>query len=163
MLRKFFGAAPPKAMPDKRKPAKRALGKRAPARLEPAQPSAVAAVKPAPIAPMALLAPVAPPAQGRPDLPGFATEVRRHAASQAQGWSGDRKAYISHVWRNIRDKRPDWGLSEIEFKCMLAEAHRAGQLALANADLKDKSNIKDVQDFAVVYRNAVFHFIRVDA
>ena len=40
--------------------------------------------------------------------------VRRHAASQAHGWSGDRKAYISHVWRNIRDKRPDWGLSEIE-------------------------------------------------
>ena len=67
-----------------------------------------------------------PPSLGRPDLPGFASEVRRHAASQAQGWSGDRKAYISHVWRNIREKRPDWGLSEIEFKCMLAEAHRAG-------------------------------------
>ena len=111
----------------------------------------------------ARLAPAMPPAQGRPDLPGFASEVRRHAASQAQGWSGDRKAYISHVWRNIRDKRPDWGLSEIEFKCMLAEAHRAGQLALANADLKDKDNIKDVQDSAVSYRNAVFHFIRVDA
>jgi hypothetical protein len=46
---------------------------------------------------------------------------------------------------------------------MLAEAHRAGQLALANADLKDKDNIKDVQDSAVSYRNAVFHFIRVDA
>ena len=46
---------------------------------------------------------------------------------------------------------------------MLAEAHRSGQLALANADLKDKDNIKDVQDSAVVYRNAVFHFIRVDA
>ncbi len=89
--------------------------------------------------------------------------MRRHAASQARGWSGDRKAYISHVWRNIREKRPDWGLSEIEFKCMLAEAHRAGQLALANADLKDKDNIKDVQDSAVSYRNAVFHFIRVDA
>jgi hypothetical protein len=163
VLRKFFGAAPPKAMPDKRKPAKRALGRRAPALVEPTQPSAVAAVKPAPIAPVPVVTPAMPPAQGRPDLPGFASEVRRHAASQAQGWSGDRKAYISHVWRNIRDKRPDWGLSEIEFKCMLAEAHRAGQLALANADLKDKDNIKDVQDSAVSYRNAVFHFIRVDA
>jgi hypothetical protein len=159
VLRKFFGATPPKAVPDKRKPAKRALGKRPPARLEPALPPAVAAVRPAPIP----VVPAMPPTQGRPDLPGFASEVRRHAASQAQGWSGDRKAYISHVWRNIRDKRPDWGLSEIEFKCMLAEAHRAGQLALANADLKDKDNIKDVQDSAVSYRNAVFHFIRVDA
>jgi hypothetical protein len=88
--------------------------------------------------------------------------VRRQAAGAAQGWSGDRKAYISHVWRNIRDQHQHWNLSEIEFKCMLAEAHRSGRLALVNADLKDKSNIKDVQESAVVYRNAVFHFIRVD-
>ena len=161
VLRKFFGAAPPKAVPDKRKPAKRALGKRPPARLEPARhpPLRPSSLHPSRRRRRACL----PSTQGRPDLPGFASEVRRHAASQAQGWSGDRKAYISHVWRNIRDKRPEWGLSEIEFKCMLAEAHRAGQLALANADLKDKDNIKDVQDSAVSFRNAVFHFIRVDA
>jgi hypothetical protein len=97
------------------------------------------------------------------DLPVFASEVRRLAAGEAQGWSGDRKAYISRVWRTVREQRPEWGLSEIEFKCMLAEAHRSGQIALANADLKDGSNIKDVQDSAVIYRNAVFHFIRVDA
>jgi hypothetical protein len=97
------------------------------------------------------------------DLPGFAMEVRRCAAGEAQGWSGDRKAYISHVWRSMRATRPEWGLSEYEFKLLLAEAHRSGQLALANADLKDQSNIKDVQESAVVYRNAVFHFIRVDA
>ena len=62
----------------------------------------------------------------------------------------------------MREKRAEWGLSEIEFKCMLTEAHRAGNLALANADLKDNSKIKDLQDSAVVYKNAVFHFIRVD-
>jgi hypothetical protein len=152
LLRKFFGAA---ATPSKRA-GKRALGKGAPpAKIEAAQSAPAAASEPAPS--------VASTAGGRPDLPGFASEVRRHAASQAQGWSGDRKAYISHVWRNVREKRPDWGLSEIEFKCMLAEAHRAGQLALANADLKDKDNIKDVQESAVSFRNTVFHFIRVDA
>jgi hypothetical protein len=97
------------------------------------------------------------------DLAGFASEVRRCAAGEAQGWSGDRKAYISRVWRSLRAQCPDWGLSEIEFKGMLAEAHRLGQLALANADLKDASNIKDVQDSALIYKNAVFHFIRVDA
>jgi hypothetical protein len=100
---------------------------------------------------------------GRPDLAGFVQEVRRHAAGQAQGWPGNRRAYISHVWRNIREQRPDWGVSEIEFKCMLAEAHRAGHVVLANADLKDSKNIKDLQDSAVVFKNAVFHFIRVDA
>ena len=99
---------------------------------------------------------------GRPDLAGFAQEVRRHAGDKAQGWPGNRKAYISHVWHTVRDRRPEWGLSEIEFKCMLTEAHRAGSLALANADLKDNSSIKDLQDSAVVYKNAVFHFIRVD-
>ncbi|MFZ1101648.1 MAG: hypothetical protein WAN86_02020, partial [Hyphomicrobiaceae bacterium] len=115
-------------------------------------------------APAPLAAPQRPAATARPlDLPGFASEVRRCAAGEAQGWSGDRKAYISRVWRSLREQRPDWGLSEIEFKGMLAEAHRLGQLALANADLKDASNIKDVQDSALVYKNAVFHFIRVDA
>src|SRR5581483_8894673 len=104
----------------------------------------------------------AAPAPARPDLAGFAQEVRRHAASRAQGWPGNRKAYISHVWHLMREARPQWGLSEIEFKCMLAEAHRAGSLALANADLKDNNSIKDLQESAVVYRNAVFHFIRVD-
>ncbi len=168
VLRKFFGGPSPHAASAKRKPSKRALGKSLQSEAQPALPFIIASAPPAPVAPapVPISAPapdVVPPALGRPDLPGFASEVRRHAASQARGWSGDRKAYISHVWRNIRDKRPDWGLSEIEFKCMLAEAHRAGQLALANADLKDKDNIKDVQDSAVSYRNAVFHFIRVDA
>ena len=82
--------------------------------------------------------------------------------SKAQGWPGNRKAYISHVWQTIRETRAEWGLSEIEFKCMLAEAHRAGSLALANADLKDNSSIKDLQDSAVVYKNTIFHFVRVD-
>jgi hypothetical protein len=105
----------------------------------------------------------APPQRERPDLAQFAHAVKQAALARAEGWPGSRKAYISRVWEIIRSSAPAWGLSEIEFKCMLAEAHRSGQLALANADLKDQSNIKDVQDSAVVYRNAVFHFIRVDA
>jgi len=118
----------------------------------------------APVARPRLVEPAAPPPRPvtRPDLAGFASEIRGYAASNAHGWIGNRRAYISQVWRVVRDKRPEWGLSEIEFKCMLAEAHRAGQLALANADLKDNSNLKDVQESAVVYKNAVFHFVRVD-
>lgn len=103
-----------------------------------------------------------PPIEGRPDLVGFVREVQSYASTQAQGWPGNRKAYISHVWHLVRDQRPGWGLSEIEFKCMLAEAHRTGQLGLAHADLKEGSNIKELQDSTVVYKNAVFHFIRVE-
>jgi hypothetical protein len=113
-----------------------------------------------PVSPLGARPPLVLP--GRPDLQGFVLEVCRQAAALAQGWVGNRKAYISHVWRALQQVRSDWSLSEIEFKCMLVEAHRAGQLALANADLKDHKSIKDVQESAVVYKNAVFHYIRVD-
>jgi hypothetical protein len=103
----------------------------------------------------------ASPAAGRPDLASFAREVRALALGSAQGWVGDRKAYISHVWRRLRERRPEWGLSEIEFKCMLAQAHRSGELLLAIADLKDHNNLRDVEESALVYKNAVFHFVRV--
>ena len=124
-------------------------------------PSVLARPRPVPVP---TPVPVARPVQidVRPDLVGFAEEARRCAIARAQGWPGDRKAFISHVWHQIRDAHPAWGLSEIEFKAMLAEAHRAGLVALANADLKDSATVKDVQESALSYKNAVFHFIRVD-
>jgi hypothetical protein len=125
----------------------------------PTRPRPPARTPPRPRAVASLPAPAEP---RRPDLTGFAHEVRRNAEAHAQGWPGNRKAYISHVWQRLRERRCEWGLSEIEFKCMLIEAHRAGSLALAHADMKDKSNIADLQDSAVVYKNAVFHFVRVD-
>ncbi len=69
-------------------------------------------------------------------------KCRPRRREMAEGWPGNRKAFISHVWNAIRDSEPQWGISEIEFKCMLAEAHRAGRIVLANADLKDKKNLK---------------------
>lgn len=104
----------------------------------------------------------APPQLARPDLPGFARAVKEAAAARAEGWPGSRKAYISHVWDAIRLRHPSWQLSEIEFKCMLAEAHRAGALVLANADLKDKRSMQDLESSAVPYKNTVWHFVRVE-
>ena len=43
---------------------------------------------------------------------------------------------------------------------MLTEAHRTGLVMLANADLKDKKALKDLQDSAVVYKNTVWHYVR---
>jgi len=99
----------------------------------------------------------------RPDLAEFARAVKMAAAGRAEGWSGSRKAFISHVWDAIRAREASWGLSEIEFKCMLAEAHRAGALVLANADLKDKKNMREIELSAVPYKNTVWHFVRVEA
>lgn len=119
-----------------------------------------AALKPAANDP----APVAesPAKSLRPDLTEFARAVKTAAASRAEGWAGSRKAFISHVWDAIRVGQPAWQVSEIEFKCMLAEAHRLGALVLANADLKDKKSIKDLESSAVPYKNTVWHFVRVE-
>ena len=97
----------------------------------------------------------------RPDMRRFVAEVTRAATAGAEGWPGDRKAYISLVWRSIRDSHPNWMLSEIEFKCMLTEAHRSGRLVLANADLKSKTDQPELHASAVSYKNTEWHFIRV--
>lgn len=104
------------------------------------------------------------PAQvfARPDLGQFALKIQAAARSKAEGWPGNRKAYISQVWSAIRSAHPEWNLSEIEFKCMLAEAHRAGKVVLANADLKDKKALSELESSAILYKNTVWHFVRVE-
>lgn len=105
-------------------------------------------------------APSAAPA--RPTLDRFVADVLQQAAAGAEGFAGNRKTFISRLWRRIAAERAHWGLTEVEFKCMLTEAHRLGQLVLATADLRDDRNLDDVQKSAVSYRNAVFHYVRVD-
>ncbi len=98
----------------------------------------------------------------RPDLAGFIREVRNAALKRADGWPGNRKAFISHVWQEIKAAHPAWALSEIEFKGMLAEAHRTGGLVLANADLKDKKHLQEFELSAIQYKNTVWHFVRIE-
>lgn len=98
----------------------------------------------------------------RPDPGTFATAVKSAAAVHAEGWSGNRKAFISQVWQLIRSSQPAWDLTEIEFKCMLAEAHRLGQIVLATADLKDKKSMAAIESSAIAYKNTVWHFVRVE-
>jgi len=98
----------------------------------------------------------------RPGLAQFSAGVLTAARTSAEGWPGARKAFISKVWDAIRTSHPEWGLSEIEFKDMLAGAHRAGQLVLSGADLKNKNNIKEFEDSAILYKNTVWHYVRVE-
>lgn len=103
-----------------------------------------------------------PAAASRPDLDGFAKAVLAFADKESEGWPGNRKAFIGRVWRSIAQAHPEWGLSDIEFKSMLAEAHRTGHVILGSADIKSKDNLTDVQDSAIAYKNTVWHFIRVE-
>lgn len=119
------------------------------------EPPRSAAPSPAP-------ATVRPAAASRPGLEGFAAAVQALARESAEGWPGNRKALVARVWTSVAQKHPGWGLSAVEFKAMLAEAHRTGHVVLATADLKDKRMLRELQDSAIAYKNTVFHLIRVE-
>lgn len=98
-----------------------------------------------------------------PPLPVFTKEVLAIAESIAEGWPGNRRAFISHIWQALRGKFPHWNLSEEQYKDMILNAQRAGLLRLAIADLRDKTNVEDVANSRIVYKNSEWHFIRVDS
>ena len=123
--------------------------------------AAISAVPKAPPA-ATVSTPSRPAAASRPDLEGFAKAVQAVAGTRAEGWPGNRKAYISDVWGALSAAHADWGLTEIEFKSMLAEAHRTGHVVLANADLKDRRSLPRIQQSALVFKNTVLHFVRVE-
>jgi len=112
-------------------------------------------------APLAEKLPSRPEAARPPDMTEFCRAVIDAARPVSEGWPGNRKAFISLVWKAIRNARPDWGLSEVAFKAMLAEAHRSGQVELASADLKDGRDLKSLEDSKILYKNTVWHFVRV--
>ncbi|MCH9806254.1 MAG: hypothetical protein K0U74_00830 [Alphaproteobacteria bacterium] len=101
------------------------------------------------------------PPTRRPDPAAFARDVQVAARTCAEGWAGNRKALIARVWKAVEGAHPDWGLSEIEFKCMLGEAHRTGHLRLATADLKDQKSAEEIEASAITYKNTQWHLIRV--
>lgn len=127
-------------------------------------PVAAISAAPPPVQPTLPLAPPAArlPASTRPDLAGFASAVQQAARKRAEGWPGNRKAFISHAWAALDAAHPEWGIGLIEFKGMLTEAHRTGVIVLASADLKDKDRLKDFQESAIAYKNTVWHFVRVE-
>lgn len=102
-----------------------------------------------------------PQAVRRPGPDEFVQHVHEAAETCAEGWAGNRKALISRVWDAIEKRHPGWQLTPIEFKCMLAEAHRAGLLMLASADLKRKESIEDLEASAITYENTVWHLVRL--
>ena len=105
---------------------------------------------------------IAPRVAVRPDMEEFSGAVVSAARPISEGWPGNRKAFISLVWKAIRSTHPEWELSEIAFKSMLAEAHRSGHVVLTGADLKDKCDLRALEDSKILYKNTVWHFVRVE-
>ena len=134
----------------------------APIGQQPVAKPALRAVRESAAPPPKVLTPQAEETPQRPGLALFSAGVLSAARTRAEGWPGARKAFISRVWDAIRTSHPEWGLSEIDFKDMLTGAHRAGQLVLAGADLKNKQHIKELEDSAILYKNTVWHYVRVE-
>lgn len=128
---------------------------KSPLELKPASASVLPANDRAPLA--STLRPVI-----SPDMNEFSSAVLEAARTCSEGWPGNRKAFISRVWRAIRDRRPEWDFSQTAFKSMLTEAHRSGKVVLANADLKNKGDLAEIEASAVLYKNAVWHYVRVE-
>ena len=106
---------------------------------------------------------LSPPKPVRPDLGEFsrAVKVRPRAPAPRAGQAVARRLSL-RCGKRFGPPIREWGLSEIEFKDMLAGAHRAGPLVLASADLKNKKNIKEFENSAILYKNTVWHFVRVE-
>jgi hypothetical protein len=115
--------------------------------------------RPSPVAPQPPLAMRPMPATS---LDEFCHEVVRQAKTCAEGWPGNRRAYIATVWQRISTAQQGWGLTQETFKNRLVEAHKAGRLTLAYADLRSKDTIDLVQASAVSDRNNEWHFVRVE-
>jgi hypothetical protein len=89
----------------------------------------------------------------------FVVEVRDVASATREGVFGDRKVFIASVWNELR-RHPTWSsLTLDEFKTRLLAAHRAGDLALARADLVAAMDPELVAASETRTEGASFHFI----
>jgi len=95
------------------------------------------------------------------DLEAFAGRVREAARRADRGVFGDRKVFISSVWRGLY--AGDGSLSLEEFKRRLIEANRRGLLRLYRADLVEEMDPAEVAASATQYRDATFHFVEREA
>jgi hypothetical protein len=93
----------------------------------------------------------------------FAAEVRSAASAAHGGSFGDRKVFIASVWNQLRRAPTYATLSLDEFKARLVAAHRAGDLALARADLVAAMDPELVRTSEINADGASFHFVIKDA
>lgn len=88
--------------------------------------------------------------------------MKAAAASRAEGWPGNRRAFIAQAYDAVGERHSGWKLTEIEFKAMLVELHRMGLVSLMTADLKDKNRLTELERSAVTYKNTIWHYVRVE-
>ncbi|MBX3226498.1 MAG: hypothetical protein KIT84_32445 [Labilithrix sp.] len=95
------------------------------------------------------------------ELHSFASAVKEIArATEDDGRFGRHKVFIAPIWRRARASFRS--MDEGQFKAKLVDAHRAGLLRLARADLTPAMAPDVVEASEVPYLNAVFHFVDLE-
>ncbi len=95
-------------------------------------------------------------------LTAFASRVLAAAHGCPTGKPhGPDKVFISHVWRELRSRGEDGGLTEATFKERLARANNRGHLSLSRADLVEAFDPTDVAESTTTYMGSEYHFIRL--
>jgi hypothetical protein len=96
------------------------------------------------------------------DPPAFAATVLEVARGCPDGWLGDDRVLISHVWRQLRQEPSLAGLELAPFKQYLLEAKHAGLIELRHAGAgqvggadREHSEIRDPD-------GSTFHVVRVE-
>ncbi len=97
------------------------------------------------------------------DMVALETFARRvlDAASNVDGKGryGERKVFISAVWRALTGDRIVEHVTLAQFKERLCQAHQAGLLNLERADLVGAMDINEVNASEAHVMNATFHFV----
>jgi hypothetical protein len=95
------------------------------------------------------------------ELDDFARQVMNAAMSLENGHFGDRKVFINHVWKKLKDAPVCQSLDLRQFKHHLTEANNRGLLSLTRADLVGAMDSQDVQESETRYLDDVFHFVQI--
>lgn len=93
------------------------------------------------------------------DLATFAAKVVQAARRSKDGWLGDDMVFVSHTFRMFQ--APDGSVSLAAFKRALLDAHRAGLLTLAGADMPQTLAPAELDESVVRHGATNFYFVRV--
>lgn len=94
------------------------------------------------------------------DDDAFAARVLEAARASKTGRFGERKVFISHVFRALVREGVIADDADA-FKERLVSAHRKGLLSLSRADLVEAMEPEDVEASEARYLSASFHFIGI--
>ena len=96
-----------------------------------------------------------------PPLALFTSEVNHRRGNRRRLAGQPPRLYFSCLAGPAR-KIPPLAPQRGAVQEMILSAHRSGQLRLAIADLRDKTNLDDVTQSRIAYKNSEWHFIRVE-